>query len=425
MDWRKKYRQASFRGVPFFVATAEGDFGRRGQHHEYAKRDKGYWEDLGEKDPSFTIDGYVTEKLTGGYMEARDALLTACRQPGAAELIHPYLGAKTVTCTGCRLRESADEGGVARFSLTFIEAGEKVEPKADIDTAAAVDMAADDAMLATQEDFADEFSLVQMPGYVVDGALGVVNDGLTLLDAAAGPMVGDAMEMMDLANGALDAFEDVQAFISNFDPAAFFASQLRSLQGGAFAAIFDAMGLAAKIGGLVRLMSMRSGSPEAAYAAQQGMWSYGEDLAPVPTITPARRQQAANQAALSALFRRSALIEGARMSSRMAFESYDQAAAVRDELAERLDAEMEVTGNDTLFTRLLDLRAAVVRDVTDRGGDLSRVGRWTPPTTMPALVAAYEVYGDPLKDSELVSRNHIAHPGFVPAAEPLEVLTNG
>lgn len=425
MDWRKKYRQASFRGVPFFVAVAEGDFGRRGQHHEYPKRDKGYWEDLGEKDPSFTIEGYVTEKLTGDYMGARDALLKACRQAGAAELIHPYQGSKTVTCTGCRVRESADEGGVARFNLTFIEAGEKSEPKAALDTAASVSLAADDAMLANQRDFASGFSLVRMPGFVSEGAQGVLTDALGSLEGAAGPIGDDLSGMTDLLGGALEGFDDAPAIGGDFNAAAFFANQLRGLRGGAFEALFDAYGLAGKVGGLVRLMSVRSGSAGDAYAAQRNLWSYGEDLPAVQPITATRRRQAANQDAMAGLFRRSALIESARMSSRMDFESYDQAAGVRDELAERLDVEMEATFNDTLFTRLSDLRAAVVRDVTSRGADLSRVGRWTPSTTMPALVAAYEVYGDPLKDGDLVARNRISHPGFVPAAEPLEVLTNG
>ncbi len=425
MNWRKKYRQASFRGVPFFVAAVEGDFGRRGQHHEYPKRDKGYWEDLGEKDPTFTVEGYVTEKLTGDYMEARDALLRACRQAGAAELVHPYQGTKTVTCTGCRVRESADEGGTARFSLTFIEAGEKSEPKAALDTGAAVSLAADDALLASQEDFTSGFSLARMPGFVSEGAQGVLTDALASLEGAAGPIGGDLSDMTDLLGGALDAFDDAPAIGGDFDAAAFFANQLRGLQGGAFSALYDTYGLAGKVGGLVRLMSVRAGSASGAYTAQRGMWTYGEDLAPVQPITTARRRQAANQEALAALFRRSSLIESARMSSRMEFDSYDQAAGLRDELADRLDVEMEATTNDTLFARLSDLRTAVVRDVTSRGADLSRVGQWTPSTTMPALVAAYEVYDDPLKDGDLVARNRIAHPGFIPAAEPLEVLTNG
>ncbi|TNY06237.1 DNA circularization protein, partial [Escherichia coli] len=42
-------RPASFRGVGFFVASDQGEYGRRGPVHEYPNRDNPYFEDLGEK----------------------------------------------------------------------------------------------------------------------------------------------------------------------------------------------------------------------------------------------------------------------------------------------------------------------------------------------------------------------------------------
>ena len=42
---------------------------------------------------------------------------------------------------------------------------------------------------------------------------------------------------------------------------------------------------------------------------------------------------------------------------------------------------------------------------------------------MPALVAAYNLYGTATRADEIVSRNHVRHPGRVPGQTQLEVLS--
>jgi prophage DNA circulation protein len=47
-----------------------------------------------------------------------------------------------------------------------------------------------------------------------------------------------------------------------------------------------------------------------------------------------------------------------------------------------------------------------------------------PYVVVPAVVLAYDLYGDPDRDQEIVDRNPTAHhPGFLPTAAPLEVLS--
>jgi prophage DNA circulation protein len=43
--------------------------------------------------------------------------------------------------------------------------------------------------------------------------------------------------------------------------------------------------------------------------------------------------------------------------------------------------------------------------------------------TLPALVVAHRVYGDATRADEIVSRNRVRHPGFVPGGIALEVAT--
>ena len=44
---------------------------------------------------------------------------------------------------------------------------------------------------------------------------------------------------------------------------------------------------------------------------------------------------------------------------------------------------------------------------------------------IPALVLAHRLYDDPSWDADIVARNDVVHPGFVPGGVDLQVLSNG
>jgi len=64
----------------------------------------------------------------------------------------------------------------------------------------------------------------------------------------------------------------------------------------------------------------------------------------------------------------------------------------------------------------------VIQDVTARGGSLAHLYAYTPAQTEPALVIAQRLYGDPTRAGEIVARNAVIHPLFVPGGQALEVL---
>ena len=68
------------------------------------------------------------------------------------------------------------------------------------------------------------------------------------------------------------------------------------------------------------------------------------------------------------------------------------------------------------------MRAGVNRYVLAESATASRLTTYTPGTTLPAVVLAYDLYEDASRSDELVRRNGLSHPGFVPP-EPLKVLS--
>ncbi|MBE0530402.1 MAG: DNA circulation protein, partial [Rhodospirillales bacterium] len=67
----------------------------------------------------------------------------------------------------------------------------------------------------------------------------------------------------------------------------------------------------------------------------------------------------------------------------------------------------------------------VTRDVAARALPLPRLRRVTIDSVLPARVVAHQLMGDGRRADDVVARNHIGHPAFVPAGVPLEILDNG
>jgi len=390
MRWQDQMQKGSFRGVPFRCKSREKEGGRRVARHEYPGRDEPWAEDLGRKANTDRLELHI---IGADYMAGRDAMLAALDQYGPGLLVHPWDGQKQIQVETYNLRESSREGGMAIFTLTFTEAGKQQFPSATADTASAVDAAADSAVAASVDDFSNTFDVIGKPGWVADEAVAVMGKAADAIDAAA-------------------AIPAIPSEITGFYGA------LTSLQGSLNALVRKPAdlgnGMASIIGGIGKVFS----DP---VPALRKLTSFGDDLNTPPSTTPARKAQAANQSASIALTKRVALIEEARLSASTTPESSSAAMAKRSDLADRLEAEAE-TAPDAVYLALVDLRVAVVRDLTDRAAQLPKVSSHTPKATLPAVVIAHRIYGDAGRADELVARNNIRHPGFVPGGTPLEVI---
>ena len=157
MGWRDNLVQASFRGVEFSVDETESPIaGRRVAVHEYPGRDEPFVEDMGRVTKRWTIEAFV---LGDDYDVTREELIEACNMPGPGELVHPYLGALQVACTACSLTERTREGRMARFSLSFVEAGENQYPSSRANTTDSTRTRAGAAIAPIRDQFAGDFGL--------------------------------------------------------------------------------------------------------------------------------------------------------------------------------------------------------------------------------------------------------------------------
>jgi prophage DNA circulation protein len=403
MSWRDQYQAGSFRGAAFSTVRHEYSGGRRAEVHEFPGRDDALVEDLGRRTRQFQIECFV---WGAEYRAARDALIAALETAGPGTLIHPWHGTRTVAVLDFSLTESTDEGGFANFQIGFTEAGQQPSQAVSSDTGVAARALAKTTLADAPVRFADRFALAEAPAFVEDAAAKIVSG-----------LAGAAQISAGLSGGAGAA---LRAFDATLDRL------------GAPGILRTPLALGQAIVGLVTAVSLLGSSHRGTIAALSSLAASGDGLDDVPGATSARRQQRENQAAIVDLLRTSCAAELVRTVSLTSLSSYQEAVALRDTLSGQIDGwalSSADAGNDADADVLDALRLALVRDITARGGTLARLYDYPLSATQPALVIAQRLYGHvaDLADraDDIVARNAVRHPGFMPGGAAIKVLTDG
>lgn len=395
MSWREKLSSpATFRGVRFFVSTAELTGGRRAVRHEFPLRDVTFSEDLGRKGRDFPVEGHV---VGDDYLDKRDALISALEEPGPGELVHPHYGTHRVAVSEFRVRESSDEGGVATFTITFEETDSA--PSFPSATLAAKDRVASsgDAVIAQLQVKADAASNMSLPLSSLANVAGVLQSAAARLGQALGPILEVAGELASLKAQIASIILEARILVGE---------PTRAL--AAFAGLLDSVPSLDSLVGIGALL---------------GAASFSAPETPRPSATTLILEEEQYIYDLIASIARAAMIvQAAKLAASAPFETYSDAVAARDAITTAIDGEAE-WADDELFPLLSALRADVVRSVPGEASDLPRLVHYTPPLTVPSLVLAHRLYGDLDRELELVARNRVPYPGFVAGGAELEVLS--
>lgn len=379
MSWRTRINgKGKFRDAEFLVDSDALGFGRRNQVHEYPLRDIPYVEDIGKKAREFNIEVVV---IGPDYDQARDKLIAAIEKPGAGTLVHPYYGTVLVSITSARVRQTTRQGGKASFSLTCVPGeGEPRYPLVTTNTAEKVDAAASDLIRASTNLF----------GRIYDVS-GMIDDYVS--------------ETIDQVSSALGDVENVIGDIS-----------------GNIASVIRAPAeLGAVIAGSLSRIRSLVNDPARALAIYHSQTSAGSNA--TSTTTPQRQQQSTAINASNDLIRQVALAEAVRTSSEIDFATSDDAQKTSLLLLDSIDALMLGIGDDELYQSMRTLRTTMVNDLHERGAQLPSLKRITLSAAQPALLIAHQLYTDTEREAEILSRNNVRHPGFVPGGQPLEVIS--
>lgn len=422
------YRPASFAGAQFYVSQTRDDFGRRGAHHEFPYQSRGLWDDLGGKDGRRQLEAYTTDFCPGGFAMARDKLVAAL-QKGPGELVHPWLGRHQVVCTDYSVAHSDRELGVCRLSLTFVDADvSAASPTAN--PVAGLLSGCDGALSALTRLFAGGFSVDGVVAFAsevsygrLDDLLAVVNQGLSTyreVEAALTPFVDAALGWFGDLRGhtfalpiyGTDKVEQVAAGRLTMTPAE----------------------LARNVIGLTTLLIPAAGTAGEAYKRLATVWdvaAQGLTYQAPPKAASAASVAAINRnyRALYFLFQGAAAVESARLTPWLVFDHQGQAEQVQADLLARVDSLVERLPDysagfdaDQYYQSMQAVTANALEIIGQTAPNLALLGRETLTDTWPSVRVCYELYGHLDREADLVARNRVVHPGFVPGGQTLEYL---
>lgn len=399
MSWKDQLQPASFRGVSFYVGDAEALFGRRNQLHEYPYKDIPFAEDFGKKAREFTINAYV---IGEEYIGVRDQLIMAVEEdPTPGTLIHPTLGQKTVVPKDCRVVYSNQEGGIERFVLTFVEAGENTYPLAEEDTQELVSLTSFTAIDSIVNNFADNFTINGYPSFVSDNAKVIIDD---VIDAIEGAVKFG----VTLKSKASALFNSINQYRSKY------SSLLKKPKE-----------LGVGIADLITAIPSAYPSKRTVIYAIRKTLTVGNSYKQVPMTTPSRKQQYKNQIALLNLVKNLAVTQIAVSASQVEYSSKTEASTFKNLIQsdmEGLLVQLGDQGNDEQYQAVESLKSVLIKDISTRALLLPNLVTFNTKESAPALVTAYDIYEEAGKDLDLVERNRIRNPNFMPSYSPLEVL---
>ncbi len=394
----KAVRKGSFRGVEFKVFTSDASFGRRLVDHEFAKRDIPYQEDMGRKAREFNVEAFV---IGPNYLIQKNALISAVETEGPGLLIHPFYGNKQVSIKNFRVREAAGEQGMARIDFECVEAGTLTFPKSLIDPNSKLEGIVDGLRDASATDFLSKYNVLSKPQFVVDSARDKV-------EGVADFISTQTSSVSTLSNSVTDL-----------------AFSVRNLKADVNDLVHEPEALQSRLSSAMRLLSGAFGSKNDSVKVYSGFFGYGSDDIDPPFNTPNRTQQKKNSGAINDLVDREAICQAAIDAALIKHKSTEDADKVRRLLFDAIEAQKESCDDDDVYSNLLALKAGVAEAIPVSTETIPSIVQIELPQATPSLVLSYSLYENFEREQDILDRNNVSNPCFVPGGVALKVLTDG
>lgn len=118
--YKPTYLPASYKGVQFDAMESTSEHGRRGAEGEFPFGENTGYADLGRRIRTYAIKGRFA---TNNHVARAAALIAVCETPGPGPLVHPTRGIIIAACRSLRVTDNPlEEQGVTYVDMEFVEA---------------------------------------------------------------------------------------------------------------------------------------------------------------------------------------------------------------------------------------------------------------------------------------------------------------
>jgi len=357
MTWRDERRLASWRGLAFEAQELSHSGGNRLQVDEFPESDAHTVGELGARPLRFRLRGWEDGD---DYLDQLGNLEAAFRQHGAGELVHPWRGRYTGFVEDYEITHDTS-GGVGEFEIGFIEAGLETRPTVVVVTETDV-VEKGDAAATTSREVAALATYDTLPTYyraAITAVIAAEAEDFERVVGVAADLTGvsDPLEQLDIITAAVEEVSDLLA--------------------------------------LIRFLE-RSGSN-----------------LPGSTGTASEDDVVATSASYITTVRTAVLSRACALAVAEEYDSADQVEDMQARLVTLIDVELDTEPADETFTALEDLRASLISALTSVTDRLPRLRTVTQLAPIPALVLAFDLYGDTAREGQILALNGSGHPGFL------------
>jgi prophage DNA circulation protein len=399
MSWTRGYLQAKLGGVPFFVQRSLVKGGRRNVKHIYPRRDSIDHEDMGSDDKTFKLDGYV---LGDDYFQQRNDLEEVLDRGGDLILTHPYRGTVTVVVDKWRCVEVTDEGRLARFTMSFSRQGDEEMTRVSPNTKNKVLSLKHSYLANILQWFESVYDLASRPASAIADARETIDKGLQVIDAAkrtAGSVAEFKRQIQNARGDVIALSLNVQYLGQTFTGLIDFGTE-------------DGNGIDFGVTEDDALDQTRE-QRQIAASTETPLVNTSEDIA---------QDEAYPAYQVQKLMRLTALASSIGLIVEIPFETVVDAEDIQEELFAQIDAELSDPNiTDEMYIDLRDAKEAVFNNLQEQVISLPLVVEYTPTQQTNSLALSQSLYGDVEEESDIIRRNSLVHPGFVPAAVALKV----
>lgn len=387
-DWR--WRQASFDGVRFYVdGTDIGQIGRHVVTHEYPGAEQHDNEDLGRPARQITVVAYFASETADADSAA---LIDRIAQEGPGLLDIPMFGRMMARATPSRASWSHERLNYVGFPVNFVE-----ETGTDLIDPVSYGAALIGLMLGDLPGLAAGFIADALAGLadiawpVADMAAGLADiaaDVGGLVDVAAAGLAPDILAALEAAAPVLSvgAMADLPVVAQTlFEQVDAIASGPETTTAGPSAPVVAAA------------LADASGAALARRQTMLAAW----DVSPVAAVAPL---------AAAAVY----AAEAARALAAATYTDRAAATAARAQVAALADSILPLLTHGALADAFASAIGVAAQQITRAMLDLAPVVIVETGQSLPANVLAWKLYGDLSRSLELVDRNRVACPCFMP-----------
>lgn len=406
MNWRDRLLPASFRGVGFWIDQAKTPVGRKGQLHEYPQRDLPFFEDLGQQAKTHDLTAFI---IGPDCLEQRDKLLKALEQ-GRGELVHPWLGRLQVKVGECDMTHTRQDGGLVTFALKFYPDQPLPFPTATVSTQKVLLAKADGLLGSAVARFEQAMTLIKAARIGITNLRNSLTGVYEVIKEQLKPLIEQYRQITELVkavkelpkevaaefNGLLGDIQELKAFAKEGyrGVIADVSQQLEAIRKADAPKITTGKDTNAAAQAMANLVQDTLIVKVAQWVASMPVATRALQLPSTPTVAQQAHQQV----------------------TRPEVPATDDLQALQKDLVEALQGAKNKADPDH-YQAISDVQDALVAHLKAVASSGVRLVSKSFQESLPALVIAYKQFGDATRVTEVVQRNGVTNPLYLPQSD--------